>query len=423
MTKKMLQRFFLILLTFSFIAGQLIRLDIFGVQFPLLDAAVLLFVVYHVLTKRFSWKKYVQQKWLLVFIGVLIVSNIFNSFRYSLMENIAGNLYLLRFIVYSLIIGIKMGGQARWPVPTERIINGMGLLIALIGIFQFVFLPDLRFLQYQNWDDHLNRLTFPYLDPSFTGAILLVFVIINWCGQTRRSVSPKFQRGESVPAMIVSFVEMTAILLTFSRATWMAGGVVLMIYYVGRLKRVGLYVWKISGLLVGFAALFVFIVGAGLRPARPSHWLGTPRGSGDPPLRKNGTSYGNEIFRTETLVSRLTGINKAIAIWKKNPIFGVGFNNYKTYQLKNMYGIKNGIKNRGEASVENSYVFVLATSGILGLTVFLRWMFGLLCEQSGVKRYVFASVLIGSIFNNLFFYPFILLLIFLIARDSLREYR
>jgi O-antigen ligase len=381
----LLSKFFALLLILSFIAGQLIRFDIFGVQFPFLDAAVILFIMYHILAKQFLWEKYMKQKWLLMFIGVLIVSNLINLPKYSFAENVTGSLYILRFIIYSLIIGVKMKGQAKCPVPTEKIICGIGLTITLIGIFQFFFLPDLRFLQYQNWDDHLNRLTFPYLDPSFAGAILLVFLIVNLYGQTKKSIS----------TIIISITEILAIFLTFSRATWVTGGIVLLMMVFWRSRGIGkMRVIRVVGGVILIAVMVCII------------------------FAKFG-SYGNRLFRTETILSRTTSMQKGFQIWQKNPVFGVGFNSYKTYQIKNGYYVKNNLENRGEASVENSYIFVLATSGIVGLLAFLGWVFGAFRELRGVRRYVFASVLIGSLFNNLLFYPFILLIIFWILNEGI----
>ncbi len=45
-------------------------------------------------------------------------------------------------------------------------------MIAFLGLLQYFFLPDLRLLANLGWDDHLNRLTFPYFDPNFTGIFL-----------------------------------------------------------------------------------------------------------------------------------------------------------------------------------------------------------------------------------------------------------
>lgn len=379
----MLKYFFVSLLIFSFVIGQLVRLDIFGNFVPLLDVSVLLFIAYNILTKNFSLKKYFSQKYLLLFIGALILSNIANLSKYTKAESINGNLYLIRFIMYSLLIGIDFRNLVSKSDTRTKIINWISLIIALIGIFQFIFLPDLRFLQYQNWDDHLNRLTFPFLDPSFTGALLLIFVIyLILGGHIRKSSTTK----------IILLVELLAIFLTFSRAAWITTIIIVALTGLQTYKHFGKKtILAAAGAVMAGVFILLFLLNASF------------------------LSYGNKIARTETISSRLTNINKAISIWRVNPVFGVGFNNYKTYQIKNGYKIENGVENRGQASVENSFVFVLATSGIFGVICFFLWIADMINRSSRIGKYILFSILIGSLFNNIFFYPFILFIIFIIS--------
>ncbi len=377
----MLKKFFISLLIFSFIAGQLIRLDIFGNFVPLLDISVALLIAYHVLTKRFSWKRYFEQKWLLLFIGTLIASNAINLGKYTLHENVTGNFYLVRFILYSLLIGVNF----KISVPKIKI---TGLIIAVIGILQFIFLPDLRFLQYQNWDDHLNRLTFPYLDPAFTGIILLLFLIINLSDIVKKSRATK----------LMITLELMAIFLTFSRATWITTAIILALILLKKRISWSRKIVLPLGLISMLAVIYLSI--------------------------SNPQSYGNQLLRRETISSRRVGLEKAFKIWQKKPLFGIGFNNYRTYQLKNDFYVKNGLENRGETSVENSFVFVLVTGGILGFAAFIIWIYQVvknLNGGNGLKGKILGAVLIASLFNNVFFYPFVLLMVFLIIEDNLTE--
>lgn len=377
----MLSKFFLLLLIFSFVTGQMVRLDFFGIFFPLLDASLLLFILHKMLTGKFSFKKYFKNKYLLLFILSLLTTNIINFPSYSLGDNLRGNLYLVRFILYSLVLGVDFKSIAETRKAYAKIISIIGFIIAVIGIFQFIFLPDLRFLQYQNWDDHLNRLTFPYLDPSFTAAILLIFLIYLLDSQ-------RFKPFAAMTKIILSS-ELIAIFLTFSRATWIITAIILTVFlFTSSGVWVKKFLWGLGG--IGVIGILVSII-----------------------LFKNPfLSYGNKIWRVETIASRQSGVNKAVQIWQKNPIFGVGFNNYKIYQIKNKYDVKNGIENRGEASVENSFMFVLATSGLIGFICFTLWIWDMIRRLGQTGKYVLISILIGSFFNNLFFYPFILLVIF-----------
>ena len=372
----MLKKFFTYLLIFSFVAGQLIRLDIFWNFVPLLDVSAALFIAYHVLTKQFSWKRYFQQKWLLVFIGVLIASNTINWGKYTLNENVAGNLYLIRFVIYSLLIGVNF--KISWPK-----INIIGLIVSVIGILQFIFYHDFGYLKYQNWDEHFNRLAFPYLDPSFTGAILLIFVIINI-----------FIRGATPrrATTLILTTELIAIFLTFSRATWITGAIILFVIIC---RRRGIRSIREIGGIVPIICIIVAI----------SILLG-----------KSG-SYGNQLLRHETILSRTSSLQKGMEIWQKNPIFGVGFNHYKSYLIKSVADrkiIEKYQESHGLASVENSFVFVMATGGLIGLIFFLIWIKPLLYSSDLSCRFIFVSILVSSLFDNIFFYPFILLIIFMI---------
>jgi O-antigen ligase len=344
------------------------------------------------ISKNFNWKKYFANKYLLIFVGSLVISNLVNYPKYSIVENLTGNLYLFRFIMYSLFLGVNFSVVNGFkPFTINKMIRMVGLIIALIGIIQFIFLPDLRFLQYQNWDDHLGRLTFPFLDPSFAGAVLLVFLIHLICSERSKQFATK--------KIILFLIELLAIFLTFSRATWIVTGITLFLIFINQtnnlVKKIS---WGIGG--IGGASLLIIFL---LTPQSPF------------------LSYGNKITRSETIASRLSSIQKAISIWEKNPIFGVGFNNYKIYQLKNNFDVKNKKDNRGESSVENSYAFVLATSGILGLVSFIFWVINLHPFKGGTfkgsEKYILLSILLGSLFNNLFFYPFILLVVFIICEN------
>lgn len=391
----MLKYFFTSLVIFSFISGQLIRLDIFGNFVPLLDASVLLFIAYNILTKNFSLKKYFSQKYLLLFLGALVFSNLINFSRYSLGENITGNLYLLRFIVYSLLLGVDFSALKGFRgVTTDKIVNAIGLIIAFTGIIQYVFIPDFGEIKYQGWDEHFHRLAFPFMDTSFTGAILLVLAIYLICSQGRKLFTKL-----NLTIMIVEFL---AIFLTFSRSAWVIGTIIVMFFFISSKVRIKKMFWVVGGICVvtSISALFIF--------------------------SKSFGSYGNDIWRTETINSRWQSVKDGVETWKENPIFGVGFNNYKSYQLTK---ISNNLlrqkfeESHGLSSVENSFIFLLSTGGLFTFVIFLIWLKNIY-DKINLKcyRYIFVSILIGSLFNNLFFYPHILLIIFGLASLCKEKY-
>ena len=75
-------------------------------------------------------------------------------------------LYLLRLFLYSFLLFIYL------PKDASSLLKISFFTIPILGILQYIFFPDLRFLKLIGYDDHYFRLTFPFLDPNYTGAIL-----------------------------------------------------------------------------------------------------------------------------------------------------------------------------------------------------------------------------------------------------------
>ncbi|MBI2310248.1 O-antigen ligase family protein [Candidatus Collierbacteria bacterium] len=103
---------------------------------------------------------------------------------------------------------------------------------------------------------------------------------------------------------------------------------------------------------------------------------------------------GVNLFRTFSIFSRLENQSQALAIFAQNPILGVGF---------------------GPRKIDNSFIFVLATTGTVGFTIFLSFLkkaWQLTADP--LAKAAFLAILVHSLFNNSFFYPPILVLFFLL---------
>lgn len=376
-----MEAFFANLVVFAFLAGQLVRLDFFGLFIPLLDAAVFLLICHQIASRQFCWKKYLaQNRYFLFFVGSLVLSNLVNSFHYSLSQNLVGNLYLARILLYSLLAGTT------WFKLREKIFSPcVSLILVALGISQFIILPDLGKLKYQGWDEHWQRLTFPYLDPSFTGIIILILLIFQNSHQQRKKWF-----------VFLFFLMSLSIFLTFSRTSWLCFAMTL-IYFFFRRKNRRIIVLTGAGFVTAVFVLFLF--------------------------SSSLQSYGNRIGRTETIISRLTSMKCGWEIFSQKPLFGVGFNHYKTAYLQRFQSSNQAqaeiIFNRGLSSVENSFVFVLATGGIIGCLAFLRWIAAIWKTLTfHWQKQIFFVILFASFFNNVFFYPFVLIIIFLLPKTE-----
>ena len=104
---------------------------------------------------------------------------------------------------------------------------------------------------------------------------------------------------------------------------------------------------------------------------------------------------GVNLFRTFSIISRFENQKQALAIFLKNPILGVGF---------------------GPRKIDNSFIFVLATTGTVGFIAFIAFLKKAwqVTPDPLIKASLLA-VLIHSLFNNSLFYSWILALLFLLV--------
>ena len=126
---------------------------------------------------------------------------------------------------------------------------------------------------------------------------------------------------------------------------------------------------------------------------------------------------------SERLISWHNGVN----IFTKNPIVGVGFNNYRdALRQENALKLYSADGGNAGAGVDSSFLFILATTGILGFLSFLSfWVLTLynLIRDYKKKRelisLVFISIILGfsinSQFINSLFYPPIMFLVYLLV--------
>jgi len=130
-------------------------------------------------------------------------------------------------------------------------------------------------------------------------------------------------------------------------------------------------------------------------------------------------SEGTNLFRSTSTKARIGSTENALLIFQKNPFLGVGFNTYRYAQKR--YKLVNSFNkweiDHGGAGTDNSFLFILATTGIIGITSYsFLWIKTLLLAKKNLGKNNIAPVLIASsvglfvdsFFINSLFYPFIL---------------
>ncbi len=375
--------FFLLLLLFFAPFGLLLRIRITNNVYILPQDIIVgvlgLLVLFFYLKRRKMPKNYIVLKFFLIFIAIGTLSAFINFFLITNYNILVALLYSLRFISYLslLFIADAVGGKYR------KLVLVSGSVILILGFIQYLFYKDLGNLSYLGWDNHLYRLFSTFLDPNFAGAFYVIFffflIPMLW-----KNYKAKKAKNFTLYLFLTS-LSVFSIFFTYSRTSLVMLVVGIIIFFM-TLKKVRFLL--ISLFAIAFLLLFV----------------------------SNFRVEGLNPFRTFSSQARIRSTFDALEIVKNNPILGVGFNGYRYAQVQHGFRSTIGAKiSNADAGTDNSFLFVLATSGIFGAAAFLYAYFLILKRINkkiieGTAAFsLVVSVLIGSLFLNILFYtPFLM---------------
>ncbi len=335
---KKLTIFFLLLL---FPVGQLLRFDVgSGVVIHVNDIFVGIIGFMGII--RSIRIKSELKKPLIIFIFTMAVSLLVNFKNYTLIQIAISSLYFFRWVAYAGLYfffkDVKFSKKyLLFPV----------LVVAILGIIQYLLIPNVSFLAATNWDNHYFRLVSTFLDPGFTGAILTLGLL-----------------GSFNPIVF------TALALTYSRAAYL-------MYFIG----FGLLAWYKKSLRLFVVTALVLLVAVAV----------IPKTFGE------GTKLGREA----SIFSRFESWGTAITIWQKSPVFGIGFDTYR-------YATNNNAVSHSGAGSDSSLLNILATTGLVGLLSYLYLLKNMWGQGKTLFKVSLAAVLINSWFNNGLLYPWIM---------------
>ncbi len=157
-------------------------------------------------------------------------------------------LYALRFFTYLSFFFLLWRLQLFTAVQYRQLLFVFFFTFALLGLSQYFFFPDTRFLENLGWDDHYFRLIGTWFDPAFT-ALALVFGLIYGFFFFRRERAPFsffssrhftfFHFRTSLSTIFVytyfSFLSL-ALVFTYSRSSFLALALVSIIYFFSRIR-------------------------------------------------------------------------------------------------------------------------------------------------------------------------------------------
>jgi hypothetical protein len=340
----------LITLILSLGFGQLLRFDFYDIPLYLHDVlvvAILLFQLYKV-------TNLVIPIGLKIFFLGLALGWLRALSLYSIFDLLVPFFYTLRLLAYLvLFVSLK---QSKISIPYS-IFSFSGIATLVIGLSQYILLPDMRVFQYLGWDDHLNRLALPHFDPTFTAVMLVLFMLSSL-------------RLKSIFDILVLPFTTIAILLTYSRSVWLSLALTALPFL--RFKKVLLLIP-------------IFLVAIYMLPQR--------------------FGEGTNLLRTYSISSRFNTDSSYVQKYKWDLLIGRGMNTLVLDSEPSMY-------EDHATGPNNSYLYLLTTTGVLGLVGWILFLKSIYQKSTHKPMIIFFAV--ASLFNNVMFYPFALLWVLLI---------
>ncbi|OGH35344.1 MAG: hypothetical protein A2958_03325 [Candidatus Levybacteria bacterium RIFCSPLOWO2_01_FULL_38_13] len=366
----------------SFVFGELIRFSIFGIETKLLDLTVALtfgfWLIYSFLKKRISKTIYAPA---LIFSIYCLWTLLINLKFLDLNQGIVSFAYLLRWVGYASLFTIVSSFDREFKDTIKSYLIFIGAIIVTAGFIQFTFYQSLRNLFYLGWDEHLYRMFSVFLDPNFAGAFFVLYFLF--------LLDLIFENLKNKKKLLIySFLSVCtflAILLTYSRSAFIMLIVGAVMFFI--LKRRPIYI---------VILVFLFVVLTFLLP-------------------KAYKTEGTNFLRIVSSEARFDSARLAFNIFKDNPVFGVGFNSYKFARQR--YGSKISVTSHADATTDNSYLFILATTGIIGLILYLSIWYKLIKSNKKLSLFIpsTVSIFVGSLFINGLFYSFIMFWVWIVA--------
>lgn len=378
MAEKIVKVFFVFLLAL-FPLGELGRLQLVNDVAVHLNDILLIFVLgAWIIFSKTKIKQITKSKLfkpLLLFSVIALLSLIVKSYMYKPAEIIVAFLYLVRWLGYAMLFFVVGGFDVGFKEVIKYFMVVVGGIIVGLGYLQYFFYPNLRNLYYAGWDEHLYRMFSTFLDPNFAGAFFVMYLLfllgLFWVAYKEK----KYGSVQLYGGLLV--LTFCAILLTFSRSAFLML-IVSMTVFLIHIKK--------TKFLFGFAIIsFIFL---GL-------------------VSRSLQSEGTNLFRTASNQARVESAQNAITIFLDNPVFGVGFNAYRYAQEKKGFLIETTKENHAGAGTDNSFLFVLATTGIVGFGAYLYFWYVIL-KKIHMNEVIFATViglLVNAMFINSLFYP------------------
>lgn len=382
-----------------FSLGEVIRFN-FGSNLFIkpLDIVMSALALFWFFTKLKSLKKIIFKDPLFIpialFMFAALISLAFNFKNFSQSEIVVAFSYILRWGLYSSLYFIVKSFSPKFKSVILYLLLAIGILIVLFGFIQYFFYSNLRNLYYLGWDEHMHRMFSTFLDPNFAGAFFVLFLI--FLSGILLYLLKNIMLKQAWIIGLISIFTLISIFLTYSRSALIMLIISTIIFSI--LTKKIKFIFVILLISIGFIAI----------------------------SSKNFNIENVNLFRIASTEARIDSAKIAIEIIRENPVFGVGFNTYRYAQIK--YGFRNAINanvSHADAGTDNSFLFILATMGIVGLIAYCNLLYSVLRmayfnyskhKAAEIQKYIslvvivsIGGIIINSFFINSLFYSFVMI--------------
>ncbi len=371
--------------------GELVRIEIFKntILHPI-DISISLLSIYWIYLQIKNKKNIFKAegaKPIIIFSAVALISLLANLRWLKTNEFITSIMYLIRWLLFaSVYFAIKDTRLHFKKKILIKLLVLIGLVVLILGLTQFFFYSNLISLYKFGWDKHIYRIFSVFLDPNFAGTFFVLYLLFIG-SKAFDSLKIKKYKLVFLYSTIAS-ISLVAIYMTYSRSALFMLLVSSTIFlFLIRMKKLILPI-------IAITILYVYIVS-------PNFYI-----------------ENTNLFRVNSSKERIKSAQIVIQVIEKNPVFGVGFNAYRYALIKyNFRTPKTLYPSHADAGTDNSFLFILATSGIVGLLTYLSIFFMLFRKiykkARGGKNMLAAAVFSSGIglivnaqfINSLFFWP------------------
>lgn len=382
-----LSKFLLFLFIISLIPAAVLRIPVFifpGFIYPsdLLAGLLLLPNVINFIKLRNYYLNIKLIKYLLLLYAIFFLSLLFSPLKMSAVERVAAIMYLLRFIAYSSVLFTVHKLYTKKVIPHGLLVKTFLIsigIIAFFGWFEYFLYPDLRNLYYLGWDPHYKRIFSSFLDPNFLGLFMVLSLLMVLLSKIR--LYQKF---------ILGALFFFTLMFTYSRSSYLALIITLIFYFIKTHKA--------RYILVTF--LFMVITAVML-----------PRPSGE----------GVRLERLFSITERLENWKFGWKVFIDHPILGIGFNTIRYAKISYLYPQDNLLVSHSGAGLDNSFLLIAATSGIIGLTIFLLLLFQIYLQTGILTQVSLVAIITHSFFVNSFFYPWVMVWLWILIGVTMKN--